>query len=118
MVDVLSKITSIFERLGLPYFRQGSLGDDEPYPQSFFTFWNLGTPLQDFADNKENSIVTNYTIYYYTDDPSTIYSKLNEFLGIAKSEGFICSDLGQDASSDVNTHTGRRVNITYKEYLA
>ena len=35
-------LESIFNELGLPYFRQGSLSQDGDYPYpSFYTFWNV-----------------------------------------------------------------------------
>ena len=46
-------LEEIFEELGLPYFRQGSLQSEGDYPSpSFYTFWNIDERFVADYDNK------------------------------------------------------------------
>ena len=44
-------LISTLENLGFPIIRQGSLAEDDEYPQSFFTFWNNSADGQGFYSN-------------------------------------------------------------------
>lgn len=110
-----SKLESVFEKTGLPYSRQGSYSDESDYEDSFFTFWNLDTSEDGFYDNKAKRSVWNWNVYYYTNDPSTLYTKMDEFIRLAKAEGFIIEGKGQDISSDRPDYPGRMVRIKYAE---
>ena len=46
----MNKLFELFNKLGLPYFRQGTLSTDN-YPESFFTFDNFSTTFQAYYDN-------------------------------------------------------------------
>ena len=48
MEDFLIEILSKF---GFPVRRQGSLLEDEPYPDSFFTFWQNSAESECMYDN-------------------------------------------------------------------
>lgn len=110
-----SKLENVFLKLGLDYNRQGSYGDDEDYPKSFFTFWNFDTPEDGFFDNKANCAIWYWQVYYYTSDPATLYSKMDEFIKLAKEEGFIIEGRGYDIPSDRPDYPGRMITIKYIE---
>ena len=44
-------LTELLSGLGYPVFLQGSLNPSEPYPDSFFTFWNFNNNDTAFYDN-------------------------------------------------------------------
>ena len=48
------KLIKILESFNFPVFQQGTLNKDDPYPESFFTFWNNDSADNEFYDNKEN----------------------------------------------------------------
>lgn len=108
-------LEEIFEDLGLPYFRQGSLAEDAPYPSpSFYTFWNLREQFVTDYDNKPHMKIYAWAIYSYTNDPKCIYSLLDEFVLRAIEKGFIIGERN-DAESDLPNYYGRYLMITYIE---
>ena len=101
--------------MDLPYYRQGSFGEDDVYPSSFFTYWKLDNPFGDYGDNKEHSLITRYAVYFYTNDPSVLESTLDDFVIRAKEQGFIISGKGVDVPSDDKAFIGQKINITFKQ---
>lgn len=99
------------ESLGYPIFRQGSLGADEPYPESFFTFWNNSSDGNEFYDNKENSIIWYFDLNFYSSDPKLVSTKLIEAKELLKKHNFIVHGEGHDVKSDEVTHTGRGIDV-------
>jgi hypothetical protein len=117
----MNELFALFDEIGLPYHRQGTLADDDYNPE-FFTFWNVGTPQDSFYDNKLARYNDYVQIGYYTNDPSKIYSQLDvggEFYTKAIAKGFIYAALPQDANADKETFFGRvcfiRINHNVKE---
>ena len=108
-------VEEIFEELGLPYFRQGSLAPDEPYPSpSFYTFWNLDEVGAVYYDNRPADKQYTWAIYSYTNDASQIYSLLDDFVLKAIEKGFIIGER-MDAASDLPDYYGRYLLIRYIE---
>ena len=113
-----NKLEEVFERIGLPYARQGSYSDESEYQESFFTFWNPDTSEGAFYDNTSNKAIWQWNVYYYTNDPSTIYTKMDEFVRYAKEIGFIVEGRGYDARSDRADYLGRMIRVIYiEEYV-
>lgn len=105
----MNELFALFEEIGLPYYRQGTLTDDG-YDPEFFTFWNIDTPQDRHYDNKLTRYNTYVQVGYYTNDPSKIYSQLDvggTFYEKAKAKGFIYAALPQDADADKETYLGR-----------
>lgn len=99
------------EPLGYPIFQQGSLNKDDPYPESFFTFWNNDTPDGSHYDNKAIDYVWDFDLNFYSSDPALVNTKLLEAKEKLKEKGFIVPGKGYDVASDEVTHTGRGINI-------
>ena len=110
MVDLLIKN---LKKIGYPIFLQGSILADEPYPDSFFTFWNSTTESQGFYDNGESAIKWVYTIAFYSTNPITVNTVLLTAKQLLKNKGFIISGNGFDVLSDEKTHTGRGLTVQY-----
>ena len=108
MKDLLIKT---LEPLGYPIFQQGSLSEDEPYPESFFTFWNNETNGDEFYDNEEHSYIWDFDLNFYSSDPELVNTKLLEAKTLLKKVGFTVTGKGYDVVSDEVTHTGRGINI-------
>lgn len=103
--------------LGYPIKQQGSLGKDEAYPESFFTFWNNETNDEAFYDNHEHLCIWDFDLNFYSSDPALVNTKLLEAKSLLKVAGFICRGKGYDVASDEPTHTGRGMNVLKIEKL-
>lgn len=103
------------QEYGFPVLRQGSLAQSEPYPDSFFTFWNNATSGDSFYDNKPLATLWDFDVNFYSNNPITTYEKLGEAIKNLKSKGFIISGKGYDVASDEITHTGRGTNALFVE---
>jgi hypothetical protein len=106
----MTELFSLFDEIGLPYFRQGSLSDEE-YQPSFFTFWNIDTPTTSFYDNNEHRYIEYVQVGFYTNDASKIYSVMEDFIERAKKKGFVVEGRAKDADADKETYFGRIVYI-------
>ena len=107
----MQKLFDLFEEIGLPYFRQGSMSDED-YKPAFFTFYNLDSPQDRFYDNKLTRYNEYVQVAFYTNDASKIYSQLDvdgEFYKKvkAKPKDFIYAALPQDADADADNYYGR-----------
>lgn len=99
------------EPLGFPIFLQGSLGPDEPYPESFFTFWNNDTAGGEFYDNEEHNYTWDFDLNFYSTDPELTNTKLMAAKTLLKAAHFIVTGKGYDVASDEPTHTGRGIHV-------
>jgi len=104
-------LIELLESFGYPVFLQGSLSADEPYPTSFFTFWNNSSDGDSFYDNDERKTVWNFDLNFYSIEPTLVNTKLIEAKTLLKENGFIVTGKGYDISSDEPTHTGRGINV-------
>lgn len=114
-------LISILGALGYPVRMQGSLLPDESYPDHFFTYWNNAAAGASHYDNDENSILWNYDLNFYSVDP-VLVSNMFKIIkdtptakSLLKEAGFIVSGAGYDVASDEPTHTGRGINILYRQ---
>lgn len=113
MTDKLIELLSGF---GYPVLEQGSMGKDEDYPNSFFTFFNIDTPDSAFYDNKATKFEWIFNLCFYSNDFNLAYSKFEEATKLLKENGWIIrNSKGYAAPSDVDTHLGRQTRITYEE---
>ena len=116
MWSKLQEIFDYFEKeYNITYSRQGSFAEGEELPQSFFTFWNADSNGLFHYDNKDHKTKWFWYVYFYTNDPSIIYSKLEEFIKLAKEKGFNVDGKGHDIPSDITYYLGRYVRLTYVE---
>ena len=108
-------LIGILNKFGYPVRRQGSLTEDEQYPEHFFTFWNVDTGDGSHYDNHTVSTVWNFTVNFYSTDPDKTYSELEKARKALKKAGFICPGKGYDVASGEVTHTGRGIDIIFLE---
>ena len=107
-------LINILEVLGYPVLLQGSLLPDEPYPDSFFTFWNDDSDSEGYYDNDESAIEWEYSLNFYSVDPTLVNKKLLEAKSLLKADGWVVSGAGYSVMSDEPTHTGRGITLLYR----
>ena len=110
MEDALIEILS---SLGYPVYRQGSFDEDDPYPDSFFTFWNTYSPDHAHYDNEDYLAEWEYDVNFYSVDPELTYSVLADARSLLKENGWIVPSRGYDVFSDEKTHTGRGMQAIF-----
>ena len=108
-------LINILESFKVPVFRQGSMSNEAVYPSTFFTFWNNNSPNHAHYDNDEFGTAWDFSIFVYSDDPSTTYSLLSDARSALKAAGWITPSKGFDVPSDEATHTGRGLEVFYLE---
>lgn len=103
---MMQKLFELFEEIGFPYFRQGSLSDAD-YQPYFFTYWNVDTPNDSFYDNSEHRFIEYVQIGFYTNDAENIYSVMDDFIKRAKAKRFVVEGRPKDANADKKDYFGR-----------
>lgn len=104
-------LVSTLEEFNYPVIRQGSLGADTEYPETFFTFWNNSSDDGSHYDNKPINYIWDFDLNVYSNDPSLVEKLLLKAKEKLISKGFIAGGKGYDVLSDEPTHIGRGINI-------
>lgn len=107
------KLIELLETFGYPVIRQGSLGEDESYPETFFTFWNRRTDAENFYDNAMFSYVSVFDVNVYSTDVELAYSLLRDARQLLMSNGFNMYRIEYDIASDEEDHVGRGMQVQY-----
>lgn len=113
MLDVKQLLLDTIAEFDYPVYQQGSLSNDDDYPDSFFTFFNNSTADDNFFDNQETITIWDFDLNFYSIDPSLVNSVLMQAKPLLKEAGFIVDGVGYDVLSDEATHTGRGINLLY-----
>lgn len=95
---------------------QGTLNPEEPYPDTFVTFWTNDVPDGVHFDNKTGSYDWAFSLILYSNDPQIVNTKPDEIRAVLKAAGFIPQGKGHDAPSDEPTHTGWAMDFIFTEY--
>lgn len=106
---------ALLATLKYPVVRQGSLSPSDPYPPTFFTFWNVDETGQSFYDNQDAAVEHDFRVCVYSSTPALAYSLLTEARALLKQNGWIITDRGYDVASDEFTHVGRGMTVTFLE---
>ena len=109
------RLIEILESTGAGVYEQGSITDEESYPENFFTYWNDDTESEDYYDDKEHSCIWYFTINFYSINPlicTTMILKAKELL---EENGWIVNGKGRDVYSGSKNHSGRSIEAIYKE---
>lgn len=100
------QLIGILEALGYPAYLQGTLDPDEPYPDSFFTFWNFDTPEAAFYDNAAGRAEWGFYVLFYSTDPALVETVPETARKALKKAGWILDGKAHDADVQRPTHTG------------
>ena len=109
------ELITLLSTFGYPVRLQGSLTENETYPASFFTFWNDDTTDGSHYDNNAINYIWDFTIYFYSTNPTLVNTVLLQAKALLKSNGWIVGGKGYDVPTDETTHTGRALEVFYIE---
>lgn len=98
-------------------FLQGTLLEDEEYPDTFITFWINDVEHNSYFDDEEFSIDWDFNVIIYSSDPEIIREMPKTIAKALKESGFIPQGLGNDIPSDRPSHIGWAMDFTYLEIL-
>lgn len=98
-------------------YLQGTLNPEEPYPDSFITYWVNTTEDDEHFDNDVVAVDWNFSVMFYSNNPALINTKTDEIRTALKAAGFIPQGKGNDLISDKPTHDGWALEFVYKEIL-
>lgn len=115
-MDVKNNLITLLETFGFPVRLQGSLAENEEYPDSFFTFWNNNTTDWNHYNNSETGYVWNFDVNFYSTSPTFVNTKLEEARALLKQNGYVIDGKGYDVASDQVTHTGRGITVIFIEH--
>lgn len=109
-------LISTLETLGYPVLLQGSLLPEQPYPDSFFTFWNDSSEGVALYDNTyEGATTWNYSINFYSTNPDLVSTELLRAKELLLRLGWVITGAGYSVPSDEITHTGRGIECSYRQ---
>ena len=109
------QLYTLLMTFGFPVYLQGSMAQDEAYPEHFFTFWNNETTEGNHYDNGPISYIWSFDVNFYSIDPGTVSQMLMSAKALLKQNGWIISGKGHDVASDEPSHTGRGITALYVE---
>lgn len=110
------ELIDLLESFGYQVRLQGSLTEQEKYPDSFFTVWNNSSDDGSHYDNEAINYVWNFTVFFYSIDPTLVNTKILEAKTLLKQHGWIVGGKGYDVPSDEITHTGRAIDVLFLEH--
>lgn len=96
---------------------QGTFEENEAYPSEFITFWTNYTATNKNFDNEEYSIIWNFSVIYYSNDPAQVETKAALIRAALKNAGFIVSGKGNDIPADRPDYTGWALDCSIIEKL-
>ena len=100
------KLISTLEELDFPVMLQGSLGEENEYPDSFITFWCDDTEDNQHFDNDAHATYWTFSVIFYSNNPILVNTVPSVIRALLKGAGFIPQGKGNDIPSDEPTHTG------------
>lgn len=100
-----------------PVFLQGTLNDNEQYPETFITFFTSGVDDWEHFDNQCDGFVWNFGVMLYSSNPQDIDTMPLKIRNALKQAGFIPQGLGNDIISDTPTHTGWAMDFVYVDKI-
>lgn len=114
MFELKKKLIDILESNGEPCYLQGSLLETQEYPPQFWTYWTNAADETRY-DNKIAYTDVRFTVYFYSNDPSTIDAVVQNKRQELEAAGFLTT-APLDALSDEKTHIGQMFVVTYKKF--
>ena len=109
-------LIEVLRKSGYHVYLQGSLSENDKYPDHFYTFWNNYSESAAYYDNEEQKLIYDYDVNFYSCDSEKVYVQLRDSIQELKKHGFIISGDGYTVASDEPTHDGRGVHVLFMKY--
>lgn len=103
------------EAFAYPVHLQGTLAPNEPYPDSYITYFTLSGDDAAHFDNEPAGTAWGYEVIFYSSDPRLVATVPDEIRKRLKAAGFIPRGRGRDIPSDEKSHTGWAMEFYYLE---
>lgn len=97
-------------------YLQGTLNEDEAYPESFITFYITNSDDKTFYDDDSHSCEWDISVIFYSSNPQLVETEPIRIRQAMKAAGFIPQGKGNDIPSDRISHTGWAMEFYYKEF--
>lgn len=108
-------LVNLLESFGYPVYLQGTLHEEVPYPEHFFTYFNNDTSDLAHYDNSTVDFEWNFDVMFYSIDPELVLDMCDRARKLLKQNGFVIPGKGFDVMSDEPTHTGRGFTALIRE---
>ena len=102
-------------QLNIPVYAEGAAPQE--LPSEYFTVTEDYTSTNLSADNEAQEYAYEFTLKWYTQDATKLYTGLNDAIAVLKSKGYIVSGVGYWNRTYKETWFSRQVDIEKIEYL-
>ena len=115
MVNIFDDLIILVSAKKIPVYAEGDA--PESLPDEYFTINEDYSSDHVSADNQPKEYLYEFTLKYYTKDPTTLYSRLIEAMQLLKSKGYITSGVGYANGTYRDMWFSRQADIKKIEYL-
>lgn len=96
-------------------YLQGTLNENEDFPQKFITFFTSDTEDIEHFDDVLVATAWNFSVIFYSDNPVEVNSVPFEIAAALKNAGFIQQGKGRDIASNKAGYTGWAMDFLIRE---
>ena len=96
-------------------YLQGTLNEDEDFPQKFITFFVSDTEDLEFYDNALIGEAWRFSVVFYSNNPAEVNSTPPIISAALKAAGFIPQGKGRDITSGKAGYTGWAMEFVIRE---
>lgn len=114
-----NKLVTLLEGLELEQdfdvILQGTIDPEDGYPDNFFSYWNWETPRDGFYNNKHTKVHWAFQIIAYSTDRNFLIEMTNKAIEELEKNEFIIDSDGEDIASNLQSHTGKMIEVYFIE---
>jgi len=96
-------------------YLQGTLNENEDFPQKFITFFVTDTEDIEHFDDLLIGTAWHFSVIFYSNDPDEVNSVPFEIAAALKNAGFIQEGKGRDIASNIAGYTGWAMDFVIRE---
>lgn len=114
-MNIIDNFYAVLNSFNFPVYIQGTMGEDEPYPNDFLTYWITDSQGNTYYDNAANTTDWSVNVIFYTNNIEKIKTVIPQLVKSLEENGFLINGKGQMIASDEETHIGWIVEALYAE---